>query len=129
MAPERELPESEVAKNCFSLLRWGIEQISDPEYQARVWLGDPPDEKSSYLDASAEILDQEQRNKLIGDHLAEIGLNEQQWARVMQFARTLEAFENSVDHPYDSAEVIRHPNWGSIVSQARAVLADLPNPD
>lgn len=124
-----DVPESEVAKNCFNQLRWAIEQISDPEYQARVWMGDLPDERSSYLDASAEILDQDERNDLIADHLCEIGLDPQRWARVIEFTRTLQSFEDSVPHPYDSAEVVRHPNWHLIVSQARTLLAELPKVD
>lgn len=120
-----KLPESEVAKNCFQLIRWAIKQIADPEYQARVWLGDPPDEASSYLDASAEIVDQDQRNELIASHLSEIGISQQQWTRVMEFSRALHAFEESVPDPTNDAAVMSHADWPSIVSQARAVLTEI----
>lgn len=123
------MSESEVARNCFNQLRWAIEQIANPEYQVRVWMGDDPDEKSSYLDASAEILDQDERFALIASHLAEVGLTLQQWSDVTEFSRTLQKFEDSVPHPYDSAEVLRQPGWKSIVSHARAVLARLPKRD
>lgn len=124
-----EVPESVVAKNCFDSMRSGIEEISDPEYQMRVWLDDLPDEKSSYLDASSDILDLGERYGLIASHLGDIGLNQRQWDRVMEFCGALQNFEESVLHPYDSAEVVRHPNWNSIVSQARALLAELPKTD
>lgn len=47
----------------------------------------------------------------------------------MEFSRALRAFEDSVLHPYDCAEVVKHPNWNSIVTHARAVLAVLPKLD
>ena len=129
MTPQPEVPASQVAQNCFDQMRLAIEEISDPEYQARVWRGDPPDEKSSYRDASSEILELGERYDLIARHLGEIGLNQQQWDRVMEFSRALQNFESSVPHPYDDAEVMRHPNWNFIVKQARALLAGLPKPD
>jgi hypothetical protein len=118
-----------VAKNCFDALRWGIQQIADPEYQTRVWLGDAPDEFSSFLDATAEIIDQDERMRLIASHLTEIGLTEQQWSHLIEFSRALKDFEDSVAHPYDDSEVVKHPNWNLIVNQARALLAELPKPD
>lgn len=129
MTSERKVPEAELARNGFERVRSAIGEISDLEYQTRVWLGDLPDEISSYLDASAEILDQDERNEFIANHLNDIGLSRTQWARVMEFTRELQTFEDSVSHPYDDAEVVRHPNWNSIVRHARALLEELPRPD
>lgn len=128
MTPYPKTPESQVAQNCFNLMLWGIRQIADPEYQTRVWLGNVPDERSSYLDASSEIIDLGERYDLIASHLAEIGLSQQQWARVIEFSRAVKTFEDSVDDPNDDSKVVSHPNWNSVVSQARALLADLPKP-
>lgn len=121
--------EAQVAQNCFALMRSSIQEISDPEYQARVWLlGDIPGQQSSYLDASSEILDLGERCDLIASNLGSIGLDEQRWAHVMKFCRALQSFEDSVSDPSNDAEVIRHPGWNSIVTQARALLAELPEP-
>jgi hypothetical protein len=129
MTPKPEITDSELAQNVYNLLRGGIEEIADPEYQARVWLGDLPDEKSCYLDASSEVLDQPERFELMASYLGDIGLDQRRWARVVEFARALQAFEDSVAHPYDDAEVMGHPSWSAIVDRARALLPELPKGD
>ena len=122
MSAESELG---AARNWFRMLRLSIEEISDPTFQQRVWMGDLPEPISSYLEVSTTILEDVPFD-LIHGHLSELGITREQWADVKQFCSALRSFDALVPDPYDIGAVVGQPRWSSIVDRARALLAELP---
>lgn len=118
-------PEVEAARNWLDLLRSSIEEIADTEFQARVWMGDCQEPRSSYLEVSTTILD-DVPFELIGRHLGELQIDQEQWGRLKEFHSVLREFDNSIGDAYDIGAVVAQQGWKAVVDQARALLAELP---
>lgn len=93
-----------------------ISHISDIEYQRRVWIRGEGPEVNDFDEAVCHFFDD--GDPIIDDY-KEFGINEMQYALLINFR---EEFENFSKEHYSPQDFINTPEWRKITEMAKEVL-------
>lgn len=117
-----EISDLELSSNMLKSLCSVIKQISDPDYQRRVWLGNLPDLRSSYVDVYHTIAD-DINFDLIASVRDKLGISAEVWDLIMKFRAEFLEFDSRWSDMYADEAIIEDARWRNVVELAKAVLA------
>ncbi len=104
-------------------VREGLEELSDPEFQERVWVRGEGAEVSSPVETISQLFD----DSGLGDLLAESKSEPVISATVDGLLTRLSSLVDQVDLGGEPAQVLRAPEWVEVRRTAREVLDAMDN--
>lgn len=98
-----------------------LDELSDEEYQSRIWVRGEGPECSSFTEVVCGLFDDQRFDQYVRDIMDEANLDEKEWCSVTEFKDTLNSFVTRVEGISDDVQIINDPQWPMIVSQARMI--------
>ncbi len=99
-----------------------LQEISDKEFQERVWVNGQGSEMSSYIEVMNRLFDDKRFNEFI-DKAHLLGLNHELIKELSELSGQL---ENYNDKNKSHAEIVKDIKWGEIRDKAKLVLQKMP---
>lgn len=116
-----ESDELELARKLLANLRSAISQVADREYQKRVWLGNLPDERSSFIEVYYLIVESD--IDVVRANRAALDVSTTEWELMLRFLVRFLAYYSGVNDVYAQELILWDPEWAVVVRAAGDVLA------
>lgn len=116
-----ESDELELARKLLANLRSAISQVADREYQKRVWLGNLPDERSSFIEVYYLIVESD--IDVVRANRAALDISTTEWELMLRFLVRFLAYYSGVNDVYAQELILWDPEWAVVVRAAGDVLA------
>ena len=114
----------DLARTLLSNVRSVVSQVADLSYQKRVWLGDVPNERSSFVEIYYAIEGAD--IDAIRSHRKGLGCTDQEWELILRFLVRFLMYYSETNDVYAQEEIILDPHWLTVVAAAKDALEAQP---
>jgi hypothetical protein len=91
-----------------------VKDISDKEYQERVWLRGEGPEVDSWEEMICRFFDDYDGDNFVDNHMAPAGLSENQQQSLRSFRDELDAYSERIKDDYSLQTILNDPDWQRI---------------